>query len=177
MYLRTIPITNNTSHFYSLTCFLLIALTTGPYRQSRMMLSALLSISLTLPYWSPHWLNRPFSTSSYLTSLFVASPFDPLPNVYLNLDCTMAEPPQATLADLAAMLLSNLTTAISSSTAAALLSMKVKVIPYEALLGGLYPTNSRSGSCAAPVPYPQGEEVDVPRTTVVARRFRPRRQY
>lgn len=40
--------------------------------------------------------------------------------------------------------------------------MKVKVIPYEALLGGLYPTNSRSGSCAAPVPYPQGEEVDVP---------------
>ncbi|EIM86519.1 DUF383-domain-containing protein [Stereum hirsutum FP-91666 SS1] len=81
---------------------------------------------------------------------------------FLNFLVSYIINPQATLADLAAMLLSNLTTAISSSTAAALLSMKVKVIPYEALLGGLYPTNSRSGSCAAPVPYPQGEEVDVP---------------
>lgn len=69
------------------------------------------------------------------------------------------------------MLLSNLTTAISSSTAAALLSMKVKVIPHEATLGGLYPTNSRSGSCAPPFPPAQGDEVDVPALPLLLEAF------
>ena len=72
----------------------------------------------------------------------------------------MDQNPQATLADLAAMLLSNLTT--SSSTSAALLSMKVPVIPDGISSGIFFPTQSRSGSCSAPVPYPSGEEREVP---------------
>ncbi|THH15754.1 hypothetical protein EW146_g4786 [Bondarzewia mesenterica] len=67
--------------------------------------------------------------------------------------------PQATLADLAAMLLSNLTS--SSSTCSALLSMKISIILDKSLPGAFYPTQSRSGSCAAPVPYPSGEEREV----------------
>ncbi|KAI0048774.1 DUF383-domain-containing protein [Auriscalpium vulgare] len=62
--------------------------------------------------------------------------------------------PQATLADLAAMLLSNLTA--SPSTCAALLTLTIPVIPIAGAQA--YPTQSRSGSCAAPVPYPSGDE-------------------
>ena len=67
--------------------------------------------------------------------------------------------PQATLADLAAMLLSNLTT--SASTCAALLSMKISVIADKSSSVPLYPTQSRSGTCAALVPYPAGDELEV----------------
>lgn len=67
--------------------------------------------------------------------------------------------PQATLADLAAMLLSNLTT--SASTCAALLSMKISVIADKSSSVSIYPTQSRSGTCAAPVPYPAGDELKV----------------
>lgn len=67
--------------------------------------------------------------------------------------------PHSTLADLAAMLLSNLTA--SSLACSTLLSLKVTVIPDARLSKGVYPTDSRSGSCAAPVPYPQAKTQEV----------------
>ncbi|OCH96344.1 DUF383-domain-containing protein [Obba rivulosa] len=67
--------------------------------------------------------------------------------------------PDSILADLASMLLSNLTT--SAATCATLLSLKVLVLPNPKSFIGYYPTQSRSGSCAAPVPYPSGEEREV----------------
>lgn len=57
------------------------------------------------------------------------------------------------------MLLSNLTA--SSLACSTLLSLKVAVIPDARLSKGVYPTDSRSGSCAAPVPYPQAEAQEV----------------
>lgn len=57
------------------------------------------------------------------------------------------------------MLLSNLTA--SSLACSTLLSLKVSVIPDTRLSRGLYPTDSRSGSCAAPVPYPPAETQEV----------------
>ncbi|EIN09451.1 cytoplasmic protein [Punctularia strigosozonata HHB-11173 SS5] len=63
--------------------------------------------------------------------------------------------PQATLADLASMLLSNLTA--SGPVCATLLSLKIPIIPTKgssAVGIPFYPTLSRCGSCAAPVPYP-----------------------
>ncbi|KAA1468932.1 DUF383-domain-containing protein [Dentipellis sp. KUC8613] len=67
--------------------------------------------------------------------------------------------PHATLADLAAMVLSNITT--SASTCSSLLAMTIPVIYTDAVLGGVYPTLSRAGSCSPPVPYPSGEEHEV----------------
>ncbi|PFH48657.1 hypothetical protein AMATHDRAFT_76595 [Amanita thiersii Skay4041] len=63
--------------------------------------------------------------------------------------------PQSVLADLAAMLLSNLSS--SSTTCAAIASMRVEVISEPKLANSWYPTQSRCGSCPAPVPYPSGE--------------------
>lgn len=57
------------------------------------------------------------------------------------------------------MLLSNLT--VSSSACSALLSLKVEVIPDTPAPGQYYSTQSRSGSCPAPVPYPEGETKEV----------------
>ncbi|KAJ3552983.1 hypothetical protein NM688_g3860 [Phlebia brevispora] len=66
---------------------------------------------------------------------------------------------QATLADLASMILSNITT--SAATCSTLLSMKVEIIPDPRSPTKYYPTNSRSGTCAAPVPYPSGDPKEV----------------
>ncbi|KAG2142846.1 uncharacterized protein EDB93DRAFT_595372 [Suillus bovinus] len=64
------------------------------------------------------------------------------------------------LADLASMLLSNLTA--SSSPCAALLTLKVPILettPSSPI--PIFPTLSRSGTCSAPVPYPPGEPQDI----------------
>lgn len=64
--------------------------------------------------------------------------------------------PDAILADLASMLLSNLTA--SPSACSSLLSLKIPLVP---MAGGLYYTpHSRSGSCPAPVPYPSEQPCD-----------------
>ena len=57
------------------------------------------------------------------------------------------------------MLLSNLTA--SSVACSTLLSIKVLVIPDSRLSNFLYTTDSRCGSCPAPVPYPVGESKEV----------------
>ncbi|THV00654.1 DUF383-domain-containing protein [Dendrothele bispora CBS 962.96] len=67
--------------------------------------------------------------------------------------------PQSILADLASMLLSNLTA--SSTACSTVLSMKVTVIANEKHPNGFYASQSRSGTCAAPVSYPSGEEREV----------------
>jgi hypothetical protein len=63
------------------------------------------------------------------------------------------------LADLASMLLSNLTA--SSSACLAVISLKVPVISNTSSSTLLYPTQSRSGTCVPPVPYPSGESHDI----------------
>lgn len=68
--------------------------------------------------------------------------------------------PNSILADLASMILSNITS--TASTATSLLTLKVSVLPDPKSSVGYYPTQSRAGSCAAPVPYPEGEPQDVP---------------
>jgi len=68
--------------------------------------------------------------------------------------------PQATLGDLAAMLLSNLTA--SPRPCAALLTLQIPILQTPSSAGPFYPTQSRAGSCAPPVPYPSGTEVNVP---------------
>jgi len=65
--------------------------------------------------------------------------------------------PHATLGDLAAMLLSNLTTSPGSCTA--LLALQIPILQTPSSAGPFYPTQSRAGSCAPPVPYPTGTEV------------------
>ncbi|KAH9967398.1 DUF383-domain-containing protein [Russula dissimulans] len=67
--------------------------------------------------------------------------------------------PQATLGDLAAMLLSNLTTSTGPCTA--LLTLQIPILQTPSSAGPFYPTQSRAGSCAPPVPYPVGTEVNV----------------
>ncbi|KAF8993804.1 hypothetical protein BDQ17DRAFT_1367936 [Cyathus striatus] len=67
--------------------------------------------------------------------------------------------PHSILADLASMLLSNLTA--SSSACSAMLKLKIPVIPDKRLSNGLFPVDSRSGSCPSPVPYPQAEAKEV----------------
>jgi hypothetical protein len=67
--------------------------------------------------------------------------------------------PQATLGDLAAMLLSNLTT--SSGPCTALLALQIPVLQTPSSASPFYPTQSRAGSCAPPVPYPTGTEINV----------------
>jgi hypothetical protein len=58
------------------------------------------------------------------------------------------------------MLLSNLTASPRSSTA--LLDLRIAVLPTPSSAGPFYPTQSRAGSCAPPVPYPAGNEINVP---------------
>jgi hypothetical protein len=67
--------------------------------------------------------------------------------------------PQATLGDLAAMLLSNLTA--SSGPCAALLALQIPILRTPSSVGPFYPTQSRAESCAPPVPYPTGTEINV----------------
>ncbi|KAL0955192.1 hypothetical protein HGRIS_004097 [Hohenbuehelia grisea] len=68
--------------------------------------------------------------------------------------------PHSILADLAAMMLSNLTS--SSIACSIVLSMTIPVIITKNFPNSAYPTQSRCGSCAAPVPYPAGETKNVP---------------
>jgi hypothetical protein len=58
------------------------------------------------------------------------------------------------------MLLSNLTA--SSAACSVLLSLNIPVISDPTSAVQLYPTQSRCGTCAAPVPYPSGDSRDVP---------------
>ncbi|KAI0743814.1 hypothetical protein C8Q80DRAFT_1272453 [Daedaleopsis nitida] len=67
--------------------------------------------------------------------------------------------PQSILADLASMLLSNVTAATSACTM--LLSLKVSVLPDPKSPMKVFPVDSRSGTCPAPVPYPTGEPKEV----------------
>jgi hypothetical protein len=57
------------------------------------------------------------------------------------------------------MILSNITS--TPSTAATLLSLKVPLLPDPKSSTSYYPVNSRSGTCAAPVPYPSGDPQEV----------------
>ncbi|KAI0321559.1 DUF383-domain-containing protein [Amylostereum chailletii] len=67
--------------------------------------------------------------------------------------------PAGTLADLGSMLLSNLT--VQPSVCAVLLTMTITILPDSSSPSGIFPTQSRAASCAAPVPYPSGEEKEV----------------
>lgn len=67
--------------------------------------------------------------------------------------------PQSILADLASMLLSNLTA--SSAACSAILSLNVSIILDITFPNAYYPTQSRCGTCPAPVPYPSGESREV----------------
>ncbi|KAL4066153.1 hypothetical protein V8B97DRAFT_2015284 [Scleroderma yunnanense] len=66
--------------------------------------------------------------------------------------------PDAILADLASMLLSNITA--SPSACSILLSLKVPLVPSGPPQNSYYTPQSRSGSCPAPVPYPSGQPQD-----------------
>jgi len=68
--------------------------------------------------------------------------------------------PQATLADLAAMLLSNLS--VSASVTSALISMKVSVIPDRKDRESFYPVQSRSGTSPLPPPGDSREVLAMP---------------
>ncbi|KAJ3729950.1 hypothetical protein DFJ43DRAFT_1156292 [Lentinula guzmanii] len=88
--------------------------------------------------------------------LLVASLSEPS---FLNFLVSYIINPQSTLADLASMLLSNLTA--SANACSTVVSMKVKIIVSPKLLNGFFATESRSGTCPAPVPYPEGEVQEV----------------
>ncbi|KAH9940891.1 DUF383-domain-containing protein [Epithele typhae] len=66
---------------------------------------------------------------------------------------------QAVLADLASMLLSNLTA--SASACSVLLNLTIPILPDPKSPLGVFPVDSRSGTCGAPVPYPAGEPKEV----------------
>ncbi|KAI0719465.1 DUF383-domain-containing protein [Fomitopsis betulina] len=67
---------------------------------------------------------------------------------------------QATLADLASMLLSNMT--VSTAICSALLKLTVSILPDSKSPTLYYPVQSKCGTCPAPVPYPTGEPRSVP---------------
>ncbi|KDQ50743.1 hypothetical protein JAAARDRAFT_551131 [Jaapia argillacea MUCL 33604] len=67
--------------------------------------------------------------------------------------------PEAILADLATMLLSNISA--FPSACSALLDLKVPAIQDETFLTSYYPPQSRSASCPSPNPYPTGQPRDV----------------
>ncbi|KAF8801366.1 DUF383-domain-containing protein [Phlegmacium glaucopus] len=92
------------------------------------------------------------SDSPLLVSSLSETPF-------LNFITSYIINPHSILADLASMLLSNLTA--SSTACSTLLSLKVSVIPDSRLSNSLYTTDSRCGSCPAPMPYPTGESSEV----------------
>ena len=106
------------------------------------------------PIIHPHLIEPPFFT--FLVSYIVVS--SSLGHFILT-EAYSLQHPQATLGDLAAMLLSNLTT--SSGPCTALLALHIPVLRTPSSAGPFYPTQSRAGSCAPPVPYPAGTEVNV----------------
>ncbi|KAH8833940.1 hypothetical protein DL96DRAFT_1703572 [Flagelloscypha sp. PMI_526] len=84
------------------------------------------------------------------SSLVAACLSDP---VFLNFIVSYIIHPQSTCADLAAMLLSNLS---GSATACAIvISMKIEIIRGDNLPNNFYPVQSRCGTCTAPDPYPK----------------------
>ncbi|KAH9840057.1 DUF383-domain-containing protein [Rhodofomes roseus] len=74
---------------------------------------------------------------------------------FLNFLVSYILNPQATLADLASMLLSNLTA--STSICSMLLNMTVSILPDPKSPTLYFPVQSQCGTCPAPVPYPAGE--------------------
>lgn len=58
------------------------------------------------------------------------------------------------------MILSNITS--TPSSAASLLTLNVTIFPDHQSSVGYYPTQSRAGTCTAPVPYPSGDPQEVP---------------
>ncbi|KAJ7483298.1 hypothetical protein FB451DRAFT_1234021 [Mycena latifolia] len=68
--------------------------------------------------------------------------------------------PQSVLADLASMLLSNLTA--SSAACATVLSLNIDIIPEPTFPNSFYPPQSRCATCVAPVPYPAADARAVP---------------
>ncbi|KAH9943846.1 DUF383-domain-containing protein [Amylocystis lapponica] len=90
------------------------------------------------------------------SSLLAASLSEPS---FLNFLVSYILNPQSILADLASMLLSNLTG--SAATCATLLSMTVSIFPDPKSFTLYFPVQSRSGTCPAPVPYPSGEPRDI----------------
>ncbi|EGN95120.1 hypothetical protein SERLA73DRAFT_77131 [Serpula lacrymans var. lacrymans S7.3] len=79
--------------------------------------------------------------------------------LFLNFIVSYILNPDAVLADLASMLLSNLTA--SSAACAALLKLNISLIPGAFSSIPYYPTQSRAGTCSPPTPYPSGEACDV----------------
>ncbi|KAF5383646.1 hypothetical protein D9615_003823 [Tricholomella constricta] len=67
--------------------------------------------------------------------------------------------PQSILADLASMLLSNLTA--TSAACSIVLSLNISIIPDTSLPDQFYATQSRCGTSVAPDPYPTGETKEV----------------
>ncbi|KAJ7777173.1 hypothetical protein B0H16DRAFT_1504558 [Mycena metata] len=63
--------------------------------------------------------------------------------------------PQSVLADLASMLLSNLTA--STAACATVLSLEIEIIHESTFPNSFYPPQSRCATSVAPVPYPAGE--------------------
>ena len=102
----------------------------------------------------PHLIEPPFFT--FLVSYIVVSLLLP---ISFSTEAYSSQHPQATLGDLAAMLLSNLTTSPGSCTA--LLALHIPLLQTPTSAGPFYPTQSRAGSCAPPVPYPKGTEVNM----------------
>lgn len=106
------------------------------------------------PMIHPHLIEPLFFT--FLVSYIVVSLLLP---IFFLTEAYSSQNPQATLGDLAAMLLSNLTTSPGSCTA--LLALHIPLLQTPSSAGPFYPTQSRAGSCAPPVPYPKGTEVDM----------------
>ena len=71
----------------------------------------------------------------------------------------MIQNPNSILADLASMLLSNLTS--FSAACSTLLSVHISIIVAPNFPNGFYPTQSRCSTSLAPEPYPSGEQRDV----------------
>lgn len=80
----------------------------------------------------------------------------PLDHISSYLTNGPTQNPDALLADLASMLLSNLTA--SSTACSALLTLKIPAILDPTSPTPIHPAPSRCGTCADPVPYPSGEE-------------------
>ena len=76
-----------------------------------------------------------------------------------SLTPAMAQNPNSILADLASMLLSNLTS--SSAACSTLLSVHISIVVAPGLPNGFYPSQSRCSTSPAPEPYPAGEQRDV----------------
>ncbi|KAH8104073.1 DUF383-domain-containing protein [Cristinia sonorae] len=77
--------------------------------------------------------------------------------------------PQSTLADLAAMLLSNMTS--SPTVCAALLSLNISAILDATSSTGYYAVDSRAGTCIPPHPYPSGEPTLLPALPLLIEAF------